>query len=206
MSAIFVDQEFRFANGYGASVIHDPRDRTKAEIIVTNSRGEFVYDSGITQDVLAGVDPIDIDRVLDQIASLPLRPSDAPSGEATRPHKRHPAPLSAIRMPAGTHLAYHLPHEARYWRANRDRYQDRRQVGVTASAQGQGGGAAWEFYLVEYLLGGKPALRLKMFADSWSALAEIAPFFADLAAGSVKTLDDVVRLLNELGAVDETER
>jgi hypothetical protein len=73
MAANFTDGVFKFANGYGASVIHDPRDSTKAEIMVTNAKGEFVYDTPIPPDVLVGVDPIDIDRVLEFIAALPRR-------------------------------------------------------------------------------------------------------------------------------------
>lgn len=74
-----------FANGYGASVIRDPRDPSLAEVAVTNAAGEFVYDTPITQDVRSGVRPIDIDQVLDQIAALPVRSVNAPSGSATRP-------------------------------------------------------------------------------------------------------------------------
>jgi hypothetical protein len=60
MTIHFADQTFRFANGYGASVIHDPRDWRFAEIAVTNDRGEFVYETPITQDVLPLVDPLNI--------------------------------------------------------------------------------------------------------------------------------------------------
>lgn len=76
---------FTFTNGYSASVTPDPRDRSKAEIAVLDASGEFVYDTPITQDVLPGVAPIDLDDVLDRIAALPVRPFDAPSGPASRP-------------------------------------------------------------------------------------------------------------------------
>jgi hypothetical protein len=81
----FADQRFTFDNGYGASVIHDPRDSRYAETAVTNDRGEFVYDTPLTRNVIAPVKPLDIDGVLERIASLPQRTAGAPSGEASRP-------------------------------------------------------------------------------------------------------------------------
>ena len=117
--------------------------------------------------------------------------------------------MSEIHMPDGTHLAYTIYHETKWW-GNRDlghRPNDGKPcVQIAASAKGQGGGVEWEFGVVEHDFGHRPALKLGIFDEGWEAFTCMAPFFAALADGSVKTLDDVVGLLDELGAVDETER
>lgn len=113
-----------------------------------------------------------------------------------------------IGMPEGTHLAYTTYHEARWWgqvdlghRPN----GGRRCVQIAASSD-RDGGCKWEFGVVEYLTGRRPALRLGIFDEGWEAFTCMRPFFDALADGSVKTLADLVGLLDELGATDETDR
>lgn len=107
-----------------------------------------------------------------------------------------------MALPEDTHLAYTVTHEAWYARSLPD---DRREINITASAPG--GGVAWEFTVEEVDLGSHgPAIRVKVFDDAFAAFAQIPQFFANLAGGKVKTLDEVRDVLRLMGAVDETER
>lgn len=110
-----------------------------------------------------------------------------------------------MSLPEGTHLAYVVNHEA--WYASTVLADEPPTVMVQASAEGEGGGVAWEFPVEDgsHLIG-RPGLRLKMWGDSWEAFAQVPEFFAVLAGGEVATLDDLRGLLDSLGAVDETAR
>ena len=115
------------------------------------------------------------------------------------------------QLPDGTHLAYSINHESRWWRQIPTQARPnngRPSIQVCASAEGNGGGVAWEFAVVEHDLGKTiPALKLGIFDDAWAAFADIPGFFASLADGDeMLTLDDVVAILKALGAVDETDR
>lgn len=118
---------------------------------------------------------------------------------------------SAITMPEGTHLAYTIYHETKWWSEldkNTRPNEGRRCIQVAASAKGQGGGVRWEFGIVEYNLD-RPALCLEIFDEGWEAFGLMAPFFAELAASGYRagwTLAEVRELLDSLGAVDETDR
>lgn len=105
-------------------------------------------------------------------------------------------------LPEGTHLAYIITHEAWYARSLPD---DRREVNVIAAADG--GGCAWEFTVEEVDLGshGRP-IRVKVFDDAFAAFKAIPRFFQYLASDGITTLEDATRLLDGLGAKDETER
>lgn len=97
-----------------------------------------------------------------------------------------------IEIPEGTHLAYTVDTDPEFGI----------DPAVIVHAQSDDRcGVDWEFQVIQPP---EPWLRLSMFNDSWSAFAVLAPFFAALASGEVRTLDDVVKLLRTLGAVDET--
>lgn len=110
-------------------------------------------------------------------------------------------------LPEDTHLAYIVSHEA--WYAKGAGIGDRREINISASAEGSGGGVAWEFSVEEVDLGQSrpvPALRVKVFDDAFAAFAQIPEFFATLAAQAPASLRDVTALLDYMGAVDETKR
>jgi hypothetical protein len=108
-------------------------------------------------------------------------------------------------LPEGTHLAYHLWHEEWLWRdvvASQPR-----GVAITASRGAELGGA-WEFNITETDMDdGEKALQINMFYNAWQAFAQIPELFAALAAKNKQTtFEEVVGLLDTLGAVDETDR
>lgn len=112
---------------------------------------------------------------------------------------------TAQALPEGTHLAYTVYHEAHWWLGLLPHLRPddgRRCVQVAASAKGAGGGVAWEFGVQEYA--SINALCVDMFGDAWPAFRQIPEFFDRLP--DCDTLDAVRALLDELGAVDETER
>jgi hypothetical protein len=110
--------------------------------------------------------------------------------------------MSSMQLPEDTHLAYVVSHEAWYANAMPDRHPE---INVMAAAEG--GGVAWEFSVEEVDLGSSgPAIRVKVFDDAFAAFAQLPEFFALLAAEKADTLDSVCRILDRLGAADETER
>ena len=66
--------EYRFPNGYGASVVRGPYtyggDAGLYELAVLNPDGELAYDTPITNDVLGWLTESDVDDVLGRIADL----------------------------------------------------------------------------------------------------------------------------------------
>lgn len=111
-----------------------------------------------------------------------------------------------MNLPADYHLSYTLPHEAWYWPFVRELHKDRREVWICAAASS--GGVAWEFGVQERNLGqSRPALFLRMFDDAWVAFEQVPEFFGGLTdIGEGGSLDAVLALLTQLGAVDETTR
>lgn len=113
----------------------------------------------------------------------------------------------APELPKGSHLAFTIYHETEWWQALPPHQLPNGGnpcVQVAASAKGQGGGVDWEFGVVQTEPG---ALKLTMHDDAWPAFAQIPRFFAELSRrGNLMALGDVVVLLIQLGAVDETER
>ena len=107
-------------------------------------------------------------------------------------------------LPDDTHLAYIVSHEA--WYARTPGVVDGPSVSVSASAEGSGGGVAWEFVTEEIVLSGKPVIRVKIFDDAFDAFAQIPQFFTTLAKEGIGSLSAVRDLLDEMGAVDETDR
>jgi len=67
--------KFKFANGYGASVINSPMayggNRGLYELAVLDSDGHLCYDTPITDDVLGDLTVDDVREALRQIAELP---------------------------------------------------------------------------------------------------------------------------------------
>jgi len=112
--------------------------------------------------------------------------------------------MTSSALPEDTHLAYTITHEAWYARSLPD---DRREINIAASAEGSGGGVAWEFTVEEVNLGSHgPEIRVKVLDDAFAAFTQIPQFFAALEAENVKGLDEVRHLLDKMGATDETER
>lgn len=109
--------------------------------------------------------------------------------------------MGGMHLPGGMHLAYVDCRHAWYYRI--PGVVDVPGIAISASAD-VGGGGAWGFAVEEVDAGG-PALRLRIFHDAFAAFAQIPGFFAALAAGA-RTLDDVVAILRDLGAADETPR
>ena len=107
-----------------------------------------------------------------------------------------------MMLPEGVHLAYSVFHEA--WYANVPPGVDRPSIGVTASAEG-GGGGGWSFVVEEADFDDHP-ISVRLFDDAFIAFAQIPEFFAELASGRVKDLQAVGHLLDSMGAVDETDR
>ena len=111
-----------------------------------------------------------------------------------------------MNLPDGTHLAYMVTHEAGTASAIRATMPDEYDSLMISASSDDGRGVAWEFNLADYRLGGRPALQVGMFYDSWPAFVQVPELFAALAEAGQPTLQDVVVLLESLGAVDETVR
>jgi hypothetical protein len=68
---------YRFANGYGASVVTSPYARGGQELAVLRFLSDSVtdfdlaYDTPVTEDVLGHLSDGEVDWTLDQIAALP---------------------------------------------------------------------------------------------------------------------------------------
>ncbi|MBR1883888.1 MAG: hypothetical protein IJ809_02940 [Clostridia bacterium] len=71
-----VNKNFLFPNGYGASVCWNDRcdcgtyQHEKWELMVTNDRGEGVYNTPITENVLPCLSVKQVEKVLDDIMHL----------------------------------------------------------------------------------------------------------------------------------------
>jgi hypothetical protein len=113
--------------------------------------------------------------------------------------------MTETKLPEDTHLAYTVSHEA--WYARTPGIVDQPQIMVAASAQGSGGGVAWEFSVTEHDFGSHGrAIQIGVFDDAFAAFAQIPEFFAALVAEKIDTLGGVRALLDRMGAVDETDR
>ena len=113
--------------------------------------------------------------------------------------------MPAPQLPAGTHLAYVVDHHSWWWPLQ-PVHERQCAVMIMASGRGSGGGIAWEFAVTEHtLLQPTPYLRLGMFDHAWPAFTQIPDLFTALAAGSIRNLDALCRLLDEMGAINETD-
>lgn len=65
--------KFKFANGFGASVINDGygRDAGLYELAVLDASGRLTYDTPITDDVLGYLSPDEVGEALAKIEALP---------------------------------------------------------------------------------------------------------------------------------------
>ena len=65
--------KFKFANGFGASVINDGygRDSGLYELAVLDAEGSLTYDTPITDDVLGYLSPDEVGEALAKIEALP---------------------------------------------------------------------------------------------------------------------------------------
>lgn len=108
-----------------------------------------------------------------------------------------------MNLPEDTRLAYIVSHES--WYARYPGIVGAPEISISASVPGDG--SAWNFSIEEKDFGSHgTAICLKIFEDAFAAFADIPEFFAALAADGVTTLDGVRKLLDSLGAVDETKR
>lgn len=104
------------------------------------------------------------------------------------------------RLPDDCYLAYVVSHEAWYAEVVKGRR-------VSICAESRGGGVAWELTAEEIDLGGKPAVRLKIFSDAFDAFVQVPELFKAIAErGRFERLEDLVAVLDGLGARDITER
>jgi hypothetical protein len=117
--------------------------------------------------------------------------------------------MTTITLPEPYRLAYAVMHESHWWpvlKANGAAPNDG-HPSICIHASNPDGGSKWDFSITDHeLRHASPSLRLAIFDEDWDAFDLLAPFFAALASGSVRTLEDVRKLLDDLGAVDETER
>lgn len=107
-----------------------------------------------------------------------------------------------MNIPQDCDLTYIVGYEAWYADANRA-HESNPYLNIQAAARE--GGVAWEFKAAEYDLDG-PTLQLAMFGDSFDAFAEMPEFFAALAEQKPRTLVELRKLLDGIGARDATER
>lgn len=102
------------------------------------------------------------------------------------------------------YLSYTINHEAWYWDAVADRYGNQHSVMVHSTSTG--GGVDWEFSIEEVDLGSVRAVRAGIFDDAFKAFTQVPELFARLASEAPKDVAGVVAILDQLGAVDVTER
>ncbi|MEU4229394.1 hypothetical protein AB0F17_34300 [Nonomuraea sp. NPDC026600] len=67
-------------------------------------------------------------------------------------------------------------------------------------------GRLWHLRFTNRTGGWGPPLNLEMTSSNFTAWAQLPELFADLASNDTATLDDVARILDELGATDETAK
>jgi hypothetical protein len=104
------------------------------------------------------------------------------------------------RLPEDCFLAYVVSHEAWY-----SEVIDGRRVSICAEARG--GGVAWEFLAVEKDVGGEPTVRLEFFSDAFDAFFQVPELFNAIGEhGPIGRLEDLVGVLDQVGAKDITER
>jgi len=70
-----VRKEFKFANGYGASIVRHSfsygGNKGLWELAVLDKNGELCYDTPITDDVIGHLNDPEVDRILEEIKRLP---------------------------------------------------------------------------------------------------------------------------------------
>lgn len=114
-------------------------------------------------------------------------------------------------LPDGTHLAYVVRDEAKWWRQLEEAGSpiDRhRGIDILASYKDNGGGVAWELAVTDREIpAAEDALFVDVDCESWRAFTDLREFFDWLAKpGQPLTLLDIRQWLDRHGAVDETSR
>jgi hypothetical protein len=113
-------------------------------------------------------------------------------------------------LPDGTHLAYVVRTEAKWWRQPEGTESPvERQPGIDIMASlkgnGNGGGVAWEFAVTDRRIpGAEGALFVEVYSDSWRVFTDIPEFFRALS--TMDTLDEIREWLDKHYAEDETSR
>ncbi len=103
-----------------------------------------------------------------------------------------------MNLPAGAFLDYVIAKEAYYAHVTGPDPE------IQIRASSREGGAHWEFAAVQV---GNIGVQLRLFDAAWRAFNDIPEFFQTLAAaGRGTTLADVRKILDDLGAVDATQR
>lgn len=107
-----------------------------------------------------------------------------------------------MNLPEGTRLAYHVGRECWYADANMATTPD---PDLMIGAYFHDGGCAWEFMITEHAYGGG-CIRVCIFSDAFEAFSQVGEFFYALCFTEARSLRDVRRLLDEMGAEDITKR
>lgn len=113
--------------------------------------------------------------------------------------------VPGISMPDDCTFAYTVCSEAWYSEVLKDTGVMKNRPELMVAASGNGGGCKWEFSVVEKNLGG-PTVQVRMFGDSFDAYVSIPAFFSALEREQPSTLDEVRQILDDLGAIDQTQR
>ncbi|GLY32000.1 hypothetical protein [Kineosporia sp. NBRC 101731] len=111
-----------------------------------------------------------------------------------------------MNLPDDTFLGYLICDEAWYAETLRRTGAARKYPEIMVSASARGGGCAWEFPIEEFELGGRMVTRARIFNESYVAFQQVPELFELLAERRPQTLQHVREILDELGAVDETQR
>ncbi|AFM10462.1 hypothetical protein PIS_073 [Saccharomonospora phage PIS 136] len=99
-------------------------------------------------------------------------------------------------------LAYSIEDDAWYTTLTPNEHPT---IHITASVPGDG--AHWEITATEKtLIGDVPSLQLHVFDDAFRAFTDAPELFQALAGREPATIGELVAILRELGAVDETRR
>lgn len=107
-------------------------------------------------------------------------------------------------LPGGGRLAYTVTRDAWYWQAMSDSHSP--DIVIEAQVCDGDDATAWEFIIASEVLDGENALKINVFDEAFDAFVEIPDFFAALATEKPQTLEEVVALLDRVGAEDITER
>lgn len=103
-----------------------------------------------------------------------------------------------MNLPTDAFLDYVITKEAYYAHVTRDEPE------IQIRAASREGGCHWEFTAEQV---GNIGVQIRVFDDAWHAFNDLPEFFQILAArGKGATLDDVRQILDNLGAVDSTQR
>lgn len=103
-----------------------------------------------------------------------------------------------MNLPRDAFLDYVIAKEAYYAHVTREDPE------IQIRAASREGGCHWEFTAVQV---GNIGVQVCVFDDAWRAFNDLPEFFQALAArGKGTTLADVREILDNLGAVDSTQR